>query len=137
MIHIDRKIARIILKLSGRSYESEMIYDPSQKTLFLMKDHRDVLDSRLISIDPGEVSRSINRLIDNGFLEKRQGVWGGVFFGITPRLRHRFAFWADAFTKKFWGGFVTGVVTAVTANLLTGYVQSALSAAIQWLQHLR
>lgn len=134
MIGIDRRVARAILDLSGKSYSAELQYDPSQKTLFLMEDMLTVFNSKRIDLDPDEVNLSIQRLIDKGFLRKTSVFWGGFRFSITPELRHRFAFWLDTFTKKFWGGFLTGVVAGLTANLLTGYARTAISAAIQWLQ---
>jgi len=136
VIAIDRKVARAALKLSKRSYSANLLYDPAQKTLFLVSDPKEVLDSALVSLTPEEVSSSIARLMQKGYFVKKAGYWGGFTFGIMPELRHRFAFWLDAFTKKFWGGFFTGVITAVTANLLSGYVQTAAAELFQWLRSL-
>ena len=136
MISIDRRMARLTLRLSKKSYSAELLYDASQNALFLMKDLHTVLSSAPVKLAPDEAKLSISRLIDKGFFEKKTAFNGGFTFCITPLLRHRFAFWLDAFTKRFWGGFFTGVATAVTANLLSGYVQTAAAELFQWLQSL-
>lgn len=136
MIRIDRAVARAVLKLSKKSYSAALLYDPSQGILFLMDGLHDVRDSVRLKLSPDEVTRSIGRLMDRGYFEKTRSFNGGFTFSVTPLLRHRFAFWADSFTKKFWGGFFTGVAVSVTANLLTGYVQQLFAAGLQWLRHL-
>ena len=118
MISIDRKIVRAILRLTD-NYHDEMAYDPSTRSLALI-DGNYHPTSRQVPVDvPSEdVRESIQRLVDKGYLVKTAGWIGGYAFRMTSLLKHRRAFWLDRFTKKFWGGFVFGVITGATAALV-------------------
>lgn len=133
MVSIDRKVCRDILKLT-RQYDSAILFDPDLEGYSLLDYVAPSKADVLSSVPVSEVPGSLRRLIDRGMIEKQQGIsGGGMIFNITPELLHAKAFWWDRFTKCFWGGFVSGVAVGITANLLTGYDQSALAAAAQWL----
>lgn len=137
MISIDRKVSRDILKTT-KQYDQSILFDPSLGGFAIWRmSHPDKAD-QVCSVPVSEVPGALQRLADRGMINKIQGTWsGGMIFRITPELLHAKAFWWDRFSKKFWGGFVMGVITALTANLLTGPAQSMLSALFQWLQSLR
>ena len=115
MISIDRKITRAILRLTD-NYHDEMAYDPSTHSLALV-DVNYHPTSRQVPVDVSaeDVRESIQRLVDKGFLVKTASWMGGCAFRMTSLLKHRRAFWLDRFTKKFWGGFITGVITGGAA----------------------
>lgn len=136
MIRLDRSVCRAALKVSGKSYNAVLQYDPESRELQSVSSDHTVLASRILKADPADVEFSIERLIDRGYFGEYLRHFGGLQFCITPLLRHRAAFLADSFTRKFWGGFISGVLTAMTANLLAGYVQALISKAAQWLSGL-
>ena len=136
MIRLDRKVCRAALKLSKKSYDAILQYDSVSGELQSVREDHSVIASIKLKIDPDDVELSIERLIEKGFFEVYLRHFGGLSFSITPLLKHRSAFMLDAFSKRFWGGFITGVLTATAANLLTGYVQELISKAVQWLSRL-
>ena len=137
MILIDRKVCRDILKTTT-DYDDLILFDP-ELSGYSMWGYTSPEQAKVISSVPvSEVPGSLSRLITRGMIRKFQGIsGGGMVFCITPELLHAKAFWWDRFTKRFWGGYALGVITALTANLLTGPAQSMLSKAFQWLSSLK
>lgn len=135
MIKTDRKIISAVLKLTDNYHDQMTIgYNPS--SLLLIRNISDVIKGIQLSISEEDAEESVRRLIDAGLLRKEAEWSGGYSFCMTSRLKHRHAFWFDAFAKRFWAGFAVGVITAVTANLLIVPIRSAISALIQLLQRL-
>ena len=132
MIRIDRKVARTALKLTS-SYDTILVYDPACG-MFV----RNTKSYMVPSVPPDDVPDAIDRLIDAGlFCNYARGMGSVKMFRITPKLRHRFAFAMDSFTKTFWAGFITGVATTAAANLLSPHVLSWLLSAVRSILNLR
>lgn len=137
MISIDRKVSRDILKVT-RDYNQKVLFDTSLGGYSIWRMHNTGKIEQTSSVPASEVPGALQRLADRGMIEKVQGIMGGgMIFRIRPELLHARAFWWDRFTKKFWSGYVLGVITALTANLLTGPALSVLSKAFQWLSNLK
>lgn len=133
MIRYDRKTCKDILKLTDK-YDDLVIFDPDIGGYCNFDSDNQEEAEVKPSIPVSEVTGALHRLEERGMIKKISGTWsGGMVFSITPELLHAKAFWWDRFSKRFLGGFVSGLVVGITANLLTGYVQSALSTLIQWL----
>ena len=131
MIRIDRKVARAALDLTD-SYSTVLVYDPA-RGLFIMNTDRTIVPK----VPADDIPDAVERLIEAGFFCNYARCMGGIkMFRITPKLRHRFAFALDSFSKKFFGGFVTGVATTVAANLLSPHVRALLLSAVRQLSGL-
>lgn len=121
MIRIDRKIARLVIRESGKRYDTIFLFDGSTPKLFIVPyvGSSDPIRSVDIAVPQQDIPESINRLTASGHLKKESGIMhNGSYFSMTPLLLHRYAFWIDAFTKKFWYGFLSGVITSVVAGVL-------------------
>ncbi|WP_281522850.1 hypothetical protein [Mogibacterium timidum] len=116
MIRIDRKLSNAILKISD-SYDSEFFYDIDENGIFF----NDKLYS--VPIDKSEIKGSLVRLIDAGYLIPAANSWCTVEFSISPELKHAKAFWFDRVSKRFIYGFISGVLTSVTAMLLVKLIE--------------
>jgi hypothetical protein len=116
MIRIDRKLSKAILKISD-SYDSEFFYDIDKSEILF----NDKLYS--VPIDKAEIKASLDRLINAGYLIPSVNSWCTVGFSISPELKHAKAFWFDRVTKRFIYGFISGVVTSVTAALLVKLIE--------------
>lgn len=117
MIHIDRKIARSILRHIS-SYSDFFFYESEADVFFYGENHK---ESFPVPVPSEEVIPSLGRLTKAGFLTasfKLWGVRGVIGYSITPKLKHHFAFALDQFTKKFFCGFLTGVLTTVVGGVL-------------------
>ena len=123
MIHIDKIVARAALKLSPSGYKTQIFYDPDSRELYVgsLADHKVRGASRKISVDPADVPLCFERLAEKGLVLK-QDYFGGSCITVLPKLRHRFAFALDAFTKRYVGGFISGVLTTVAAGVILHYV---------------
>lgn len=127
MIKTDRKLKNTIIKFKP-TMNDYMKYDYTSNEIQLFKpnDLHKAIRSITVSISPDQVDYSIQRLIDIGYLSISQKVMGGYFFSITGRfvLRHEFAI--ESFSKKFWCGFISGIITSVIGGLLTLLIQMLL-----------
>ena len=125
MISIDRKMISAIQKLTD-SFHDELHFDSASSSLQVIQYYREVLISLLIDMLPEEAEESIERLIGLGYLRKVSRWYGGYSFCMTPALKHRRAFWWDAFSKKFWGGFVSGLISGIIITTIGGLLLSFL-----------
>lgn len=116
MIRIDRKLSKAILKISD-SYDSEFFYDIDENGIFF----NDKLYS--VPIDKSEIKGSLVRLIDAGYLIPSNNAWCTIEFSISPELKHAKAFWFDRITKRFIYGFISGVLTSISAALLVKLIE--------------
>ena len=114
MIHIDRKIARSILRHIS-SYSDFFFYESEADVFFYGENHQ---ESFSVPVPSEEVIPSLERLTKAGFLTVSFKLWGVISYSITPKLKHHFAFALDQFTKKFFCGFLTGVLTTVVGGVI-------------------
>lgn len=123
MISIDRKVSRDILKVT-KDYNVKILFDPALGGFSIWHmSHPDKVEC-VPSVSIAEVPGALERLEERGMIKKTQGIWGGgMIFHITPELLHAKAFWWDRFSKKFWGGFVAGVVASVASGLILHFLQ--------------
>lgn len=123
MISIDRKVIRDILKVT-KDYNVKILFDPALGGFAPWNMSHPDKAERAPSVPISEVSGALKRLEECGMIQKVQGTWnGGMVFRITPELLHAKAFWWDRFSKKFWGGFATGIVASVIAGLILHILQ--------------
>lgn len=130
MISIDRKIASAVLRLT-KNYSDEIWYDPETNTFHIVRSGNEPDRFVPVPVPPSEVRESVDRLVAAGWLVVLYKIRGGEFyFRITSRLLHRKAFWLDDFTRKFWGGFVAGLISGmlvtVIGELLIAFLRSVL-----------
>ena len=129
MIRIDKKIAKAALKLT-KSYADCIEYRPESGNLNLMLDYRSIIRYVHLDIPSQDVEESIERLIQKEYFRVSKTYMGGYMFSVTSKLNHRHAFFWDDFTKKFWNGFVvgliSGVLSTVVGGLLLAYIQAIL-----------
>ena len=127
MIKTDRKLKNTIVKFKP-SMNDYMIYDINSHEIHIVRpsELRETIRSTPVNIPSEQVNDSIQRLIEAGYLRISQKVMNGYFFSITSRfvLRHEFAI--ESFSKKFWGGFFSGIVTSVIGGLLLLLIQGIL-----------
>ena len=112
MLLIDWRLAKTALKLTN-NYSDRFKFSPDDCTLQLMQDYHTIVKSLPVPIKPFDVPAAIDRLIDSGYFCISARMLGDRFYSITPKLNHRYAFWLDAFTKNFLGGFITGVLVTI------------------------
>ena len=126
MIRIDRKTCRDILSLT-KSYNVDLFFSPDHGGYsYWHSSHPKSID-KTPSINVKEVPDSLSRLAKQGLIKKIQGIMGGgMIFRITPELLHYKAFWFDRFTKKFFGGFVSGIAVTVIADLIIRFIASLI-----------
>ena len=118
MISIDRKTIKDILKVT-ESYDESIFFHPNIGGFCIWPGYFPDQASVKPSSDICEIPGSLNRLVDAKLIIKIQGAYdNGMIFRITPELLHSKAFWFDRVSKKFLGGFLTGVAAAVVADLL-------------------
>lgn len=129
MIRIDRKVISAILKLTN-NYSDEMTVDRDSSSVLLIRNHHDVLARVPVNVSHEDLEESILRLLDLGMLRKRVGWFGGFSFSMTSRLKHRHAFWFDSFTRKFWGGFFSGLISGILITVLGGLLLSYLQVKL-------
>lgn len=133
MIRFDRKLCRDILRITT-DYNTSIIFDPAVGGFALWHLHHPDRAEVIPSIPLSEVPASLSRLEERSMIQTIQrSMNGAVIFRIRPELLHAKAFCWDRFTKKFWGGFVSGILVGLIANLLTAPVQSLLSALFRLL----
>lgn len=129
MIRTDKKIANAALKLT-KSYADCIEYRSESGNLNLMRDYRSIIRYVHLDIPPQDVEESIERLIQKDYFRLSKTYMGGYMFSVTSKLNHRFAFFWDDFTKKFWNGFIvgliSGVLSTVIGGLLLAYIQVVL-----------
>ena len=135
MIRSDRRIVAAVLKLTN-NYHDELMYCSDTRKLCIVQNFHDIIKSVPIKGDADDVSESLKRLSGIGWLRVESKWLGGYTFCMTSLMKHRRAFWLDSFTKRFWGGFIAGVLTAAAANLISSYALSALSKVFQLLANL-
>lgn len=114
MIGMDRKIVKTILEISD-SYDSAFSYHGDDGIYFDKKLYK-------LPVPPSEIKPALLRLIELGYLKQTLRPYGVTVFSITPELKHARAFWFDRVTKRFLGGFVTGVTTAVATGLILRFI---------------
>ena len=125
MIAIDRKIAKTVLKEAGSSYHVTFLFDGFTPSLFIVPYAGSASSEKEIPLPvrAEEIPGSLDRLFRSGHLKKEKGIMhNGCYFTMTPLLLHRFAFWLDAFTKKFWYGFFSGIATAVAGGVILHFI---------------
>lgn len=127
MIHVDRKVIRAILSLTN-NYHDEMTLDSTSSAILLIRNNLNIINSVPVHTAAEDVSESIERLIDLGYLRVSRRWLGGYSFCMTSLLKHRKAFWWDSFSKKFWGGFISGLVSGIIVTVLGGLLLSFLRA---------
>lgn len=129
MIRIDKRVASATLKLT-KNYSDEIEYRSETGNLNLMSGYHDVVKSVHLKDRPQDVEEAIERLVQKGYLRISKTYMGGYMFSVTSRLNHRFAFFWDDFTKKFWCGYISGIISGiivtVIGGLLLAYVRSLL-----------
>lgn len=127
MIKTDRKLKNTIVKFKP-SMNDLMRYDETRRELQIVQYYnpREVVRSTQVDISPDLVDSSIQRLIEEGYLEKSLKHSNGYHFSITSRFVLRHEFWWDSFTNKFWNGFFLGVITTVIGGLLLLWLQGIL-----------
>lgn len=119
MLIIDCIVGHTARKLT-KSYSDELQYFPNTNELAIVRYMQETVKTRKIPfVSPDDVPGAINRLVDSGHFRISMKYNGGYFFCITPRMRHRFAFFLDSFTKDFFGGFISGVAATLGAALIT------------------
>ncbi|MBQ9027415.1 MAG: hypothetical protein IJ110_01480 [Lachnospiraceae bacterium] len=123
MIRIDKTVAKAALKLSPDGYQTEILYDPDTHELYVgsLADHKQRKASVKINVDPADVPYCFERLAEKGFV-KKQDFYTGSCITVLPKLRHRFAFALDDFSKRYVGGFISGVLMTVAAGMILHYV---------------
>lgn len=121
MIRSDRKIISAVLKLTD-NYHDEMAIGHDPSSLLLVKKLRTVIKCVPLSISEEDADESVKRLVDAGLLRVKTQWSGGYSFCMTSRLKHRYAFWWDSFSKKYIAGFVSGVITTVAAGVLAHFI---------------
>lgn len=129
MIRIDRKVISAILKLTN-NYSDEMTVDRDSSSILRIQNHHDVLARVPVNVSHEDLEESILRLLELDMLRKRAGWYGGFSFSMTSRLKHRHAFWFDSFTRKFWGGFFSGLISGILITVLGGLLLSYLQVRL-------
>ena len=136
MISIDRKVCRDLLKITT-DYNVSLFFDPDLGGYCMWHMHRPDNVEFVSSVPVTEVPGSLQRLEKRNMIKKIQGSMNGaIIFQITPELLHAKAFWWDRVSKRFIGGFVTGVVVGIAANLLTPFIQQAFSKLFELIHNL-
>lgn len=116
MLLMDWFVARSALKLAP-SYDTVLRHQNG--TTFFSIQYEKNLEKAIRFVKSEEIPGSIDRLVNSGYLVNTVNVWGGDHLvQITPKLRHWLAFWLDAFTKKFWAGFFSGVAASLIAAFI-------------------
>ena len=126
MNYIDRKVAKSALKLT-RVYDQGIFFDGGQK-LSKVHDAADPEEYLILKIPSQDILPAIERLNEKGYLRlvlrpNRET----CVFTITPDLNHFWSFFVDKFTKKFWSGVFTGVLSTILIGSLASPIQQALS----------
>ena len=128
MIKTDRSLAKSILKLTHR-YADEIWYNPDQNEIQIVRTAKEPLRSVPLRISPEEFPESLQRLSEKKMVRLHDDI-GGVYFSLTSYLLHRWAFFWDRFSKKFWGGFIVGVLSGaigtVIGESLAVYIRSVM-----------
>ena len=122
MIRVDRKVCHDIMKVTDK-YNVSILFHPDLGGY--CKWHGTHPDSPEVvpSVQIEEIPSALDRLISRGMIEKVIGVNGhGMIFRIRPELLHAKAFWFDSFSKKFIGGFVSGILTTVVSSLILHFL---------------
>lgn len=136
MLRIDRKVAKSLLKLT-RKYSDEIFYSSEKTGFILVHIAADPETSVPFPIPKDEISASLKRLEKANLITVNTRVWGDdLYFSITPELLHYKAFWFDRFSHRFIGGFVTGVIVGISANLLTPFFSAGIARLVELLQSL-
>ena len=129
MIRIDRKVIRAILSLTN-NYHDELILDSKTPAILLVQNYRDVISSASVNASLEDITESVTRLVDQGYLRVSRKWMGGYSFCMTSLLKHRRAFWWDSFSRKFWGGFVSGLISGIIVTVFGGLLLSFLRATM-------
>lgn len=96
-------------------------------------------DAILSRINSDPKTRDAMEYLEAKGLVKVSRALGGdiVFFHLNPGSSAYLQDQQDRSREKWLNrlfGYILGVITGLTVNLLTGYAQSAVSAVLQWLQ---
>lgn len=122
MIIADVKLIRAINKLSP-DYQDEIVLLSSSSELIIRETYCSQQKSVSIDIPHEEISHALSRLEGKEYIRIIRNS-SPVVFSILPRMKHRFNYWLDEFTKRFWGGFAVGIVSSLIAsyifNILAG-----------------
>ena len=133
MISIDKKVAKAARKLAD-TYKTLLVYEPGTNKISVAYSFNDYGQSVFVSVPVEDIPRAIFRLSDSGYIHIKHNVDGGtLYFSIEPKLKHRFAFWFDSFSKRYIAGFISGVAVTLTADLLITPIRSLFSALFQLL----
>lgn len=124
MIPIDRKMKNAILKLTN-SYSEEIFYKSDTRELILVHDGISRQASVPVPVSPEEVIDSLARLSEMNLI-KLHSLSGDCYFSITPELKHRKAFLWDHFSKRFFGGLVSGAAITILAEVALHFIFGVL-----------
>ena len=121
MKSLDRKLLKTISRIT-KSYDDVFYYDAPDLILLPQSSEKRTFN---LSFHAAEVLDSLNRLdrMEYIHLVNRDGLTG---FEICPRINHRFDWWFDEFTKRFWGGFATGVIASLAASYIYDFIMTIL-----------
>lgn len=134
MISVDRKMIRRILKLT-HSMKDYIWYEEDAKRLVLTgPSTTEKLKTIDLNIDPSFVRGSLSRLAKLKMISFHPV--DASYFRITDRMILRRAFWFDSFSKKFWGGFITGFAVEAAVNLSMEKLPQVIEAIVQLIQSL-
>lgn len=128
MFLLDWKICRRILKTT-KSYRDDIFYNPETNQFECNE------KSVPSGLDPDEVLECLTNLRKKNYISYKI-VFGSHYIHIKPKLRRWYIVWFEAFSQRFWTGFLSGFIVSVLANLATQHVQSWLSSIIQLLKGL-
>ena len=117
-----------------------------RRAVKLLKEIRAVPDGQYdriltrVNAEPAD-REALEHLEAEGLVKLTRAMGGDiVFLHLLPGSASWIQDRADRRREKWLNrllGYVLGVMTGLTANLLTGYAQSAVSAVIQWLRSLQ
>lgn len=128
MLKTDRHMLKEILSMT-KDPNVDLDISGDHSKLLIVRNISNVERSQPIKkVKPDFVIPSIIRLIDAGYLCYGIKYHGGFNFSITDLALLRCEIFWENFTKKFWYGFASGVLTGVTVSILGYLITKGLSS---------
>lgn len=124
MIWSDIIVAIQIHHFSVR-YNEQIWADPDSGTFQIVTNAKTPPRFMHPFIDNQDIPGCLYRLNDLGYI-KLSAILGEMYFFVTPKMNHWLQFFFDSFSKKFLGGFLTGITVTVIGGLLLAYVRVKL-----------
>lgn len=134
MIINSLKLIKALKKLNP-STNDYISFDTDTHMLQIIENYHNIVRAYPLKLSRDAYIESINDLASNGYIEIHKYM-GGFFFSILSKFVIRKEYYLEAFTRKFWNGYILGVLSGLSVEAIIHYAPILLSRLSQWIQTL-